>query len=136
MQPRTPRDFLKVADQRLHAARRILQLTGLNLEAQYIGGYSVECSLKALILENTPPGDLPEMFKKLTRGQSSHRFEILLGYLRDQGIRLDVRLARRLGRFGWDTSLRYEIGRRDTGETKGLLRTAETIYHWAQGQIS
>ena len=46
MQPTTPRDFLKVAIQRLSAAEEILDVLGRSLEAQYIGGYSVECSLK------------------------------------------------------------------------------------------
>ena len=53
MQPTTPRDFLKVAFQRLSAAEEIMRFSRLTLEVQYIGGYSVECSLKALILEKT-----------------------------------------------------------------------------------
>ena len=51
MQPTTPRDFLKVALQRLTAAEEINESLRLTLEAQYIGGYSVECALKALILD-------------------------------------------------------------------------------------
>ena len=47
MQPASSRDFLKVALQRLTAAEVILENLRLTLEAQYIGGYSVECSLKA-----------------------------------------------------------------------------------------
>jgi hypothetical protein len=50
MQPTSARDFLKMALQRLTAAARILDVLRLTLEAQYIGGYSVECSLKAIIL--------------------------------------------------------------------------------------
>lgn len=53
MQPTTPQEFLKVALQRLTAAEAILENLRLTLEAQYIGGYAVECSLKALILEKT-----------------------------------------------------------------------------------
>ena len=53
MQPTTPRDFLEVARQRLDAAEQIMDKLRLTLEAQYIGGYSVECSFKALILEKT-----------------------------------------------------------------------------------
>jgi len=43
MQPTTPRDFLKVASQRLSAAEQIMDVLRLSLEAQYIGGYAVEC---------------------------------------------------------------------------------------------
>jgi hypothetical protein len=51
MQPVTARDFLKVSLQRLTGAEEIMDRLRLTLEAQYIGGYSVECSLKALILQ-------------------------------------------------------------------------------------
>ena len=39
-----------------------------------------------------------------------------------------------LRRLGHDV-VRYEIGRKDTGETNGLLRTAREIYHWVEGQM-
>jgi hypothetical protein len=136
MQPATPRDFLKVSLQRLSAAEQIMASLRLTLEAQYIGGYSVECSLKALILEKTPEADRSAMLLKLTRGATHHRAEVLLDQLRVRSVFLSVDLAQRMRRFDWTTGLRYEIGRKDTGETNGLLRTARTIYNWAEGQIS
>jgi hypothetical protein len=87
MQPTTPGDFLRVALQRLTAAEDIMGTLRLTLEAQYIGGYSVE-------------------------------------------------LAKRMRRFDWTTDLRYETGRKDTGETNGLLRTARAIYQWVEAQIA
>ena len=135
MQPTTPRDFLKVALQRLTAAEEILETLRLTLEAQYIGGYFVECSLKALILEKTAEPDRSAVLDRLTRGATYHRIEVLLDWLRERGIFLTVELAKRMRRFDWTTSLRYEIGRKDTGETNGLLRTAREIYQWAEGQI-
>lgn len=136
MQPTTPRDFLKVALQRLTAAEEIMESLRLTLEAQYIGGYSVECSLKALILEKTPEADRPAMLDRLTHGATYHRAEVLLDRLRERGVVLTVELAKRMRRFDWTTGLRYEIGRKDTGETNGLLRTARAIYEWAEGQIA
>ncbi len=53
MPPTTSRDFQKAAGQRLTAAETLLRET-LTLDAQYIGGYTVECTLKALIMELTP----------------------------------------------------------------------------------
>ncbi len=47
MQPATAQDFLKVSLQRLTAAEQIMDVLLLTLEAQYIGGYSVEFSFKA-----------------------------------------------------------------------------------------
>ncbi|HEY7157178.1 MAG TPA: HEPN domain-containing protein [Gemmataceae bacterium] len=136
MQPTTPRDFLKVALQRLTAAEEIMETLRLTLEAQYIGGYSVECSLKALILEKTAEPDRPAMLDQLTHGATYHRPEVLLDRLRERGVFLTVELAKRMRRFDWRTDLRYETGRKDTGETNGLLRTARAIYEWVEGQIS
>ena len=53
MPPITSRDFLKAASQRFTTAETLLRLS-LTLDAHYIGGYTVECALKALILEKTP----------------------------------------------------------------------------------
>jgi hypothetical protein len=136
MQPTTASDFLRVARQRLDVAAEIMHYLRRNLEAQYIGGYSVECSLKSLILEKTPSESLDQTLQRLTRGAHCHRPEVLLGRLRDLGVSLNLRLARRMRRFDWTTDLRYEIGRRDTGETKALLKTAEEIYLWVESQIT
>ena len=136
MQPTTTRDFLSVARQRLSAAEQIMEVLRLSLEAQYIGGYSVECSLKALILEKTAEAERESMLDRLTRGATYHRAEVLLDRLRTTGVILTVDLAKRMRRFDWTTDLRYETGRKPSGETKGLLRTASAIYNWAEGQIS
>ena len=77
---------------------------------------------KALILEKTAEPDRPEMLQRLTHGATYHRPEVLLDRLRDLGIALTPELARRMRRFDWTTGLRYETGRKDTGETNGLLR--------------
>ncbi len=84
MQPRTSRDFLKAALQRLTTAEALLRL-GITLDAQYIGGYAIECSLKALILEKTPAAGQEETLKKVSSGQKMHRADVLLGKLRDLG---------------------------------------------------
>ncbi len=136
MQPTSPRDFLKVALQRLTAAEEIMDVLRLTLEAQYIGGYSVECSFKSLILEKTPEADRPAVLDRLTHGATYHRPEPLLDRLRERAVFLTPELAKRMRRFDWTTGLRYEIGRKETGETNGLLRTARTIYEWVEGQIS
>ncbi|WP_435022285.1 HEPN domain-containing protein [Tundrisphaera sp. TA3] len=126
---------MKAALQRLSAAEAIFETLRINLEAQYIGGYAVECALKALILEKTPEADRPETLYRLTRGIAAHRKEVLLGRLRELGITLTPELAGRMRRFDWDTSLRYETGRLDTGETRALLKTAKSICEWVGGQI-
>ena len=136
MQPETAHDFLKAARQRLDAAEAKFELLRINLEAQYIGGYSVECALKALILEKTSLADRGLVREKLTQGASSHKKEVLLGHLRDLGVNLPLDLAKRMRRFEWTTDLRYETGRLDTGETRALIETANRIYSWVEGQMT
>src|SRR5262245_16428830 len=134
MPPTTSRDFQKVAAQRLTTAETLLRAK-LTLDAQYLGGYTVECSLKALILHQTPDADKPEKLKRITAGVRMHRPDILLGELRDLGIALPLDLAKRMRRFDWTTDLRYETGRRDTGETIAFLKTAKAIYDWVEAQL-
>jgi HEPN domain-containing protein len=134
MPPTTSRDFLRVAAQQLMTAETLLRQT-LTLAAQYVGGYTVECSLKALILERTPDPERAEKLKKLTAGAKMHRPDVLLEELRDLGVALPLELAKRMRRFDWTTDLRYEIGRRDTGETVAFLNTARLVCKWAKDQL-
>jgi hypothetical protein len=134
MQPRTSRDFLKVAEQRLNAAEALLA-ADLTLDAHYVGGYAVECSLKALILEKTAIADRADKLSRISSGATMHRIETLLQELRALGISLTPELAKRLRRFDWTTDLRYETGRRNRGETQGFLRTCVEIRDWVKGQL-
>jgi len=135
MPPTTSRDFQKAAAQRLIAAETLLR-EKLTLDAQYLGGYTVECSLKALILELTPDPDKPDKLKELTSGAKMHRADILRGELRNLGVTLPLAIAKRMhNRFEWTTDLRYETGRRDTGETTAFLTKAKAIYEWVEGQL-
>jgi hypothetical protein len=127
---------MRVSLHRLSAAEAMASSLKLTLEAQYIGGYSVECALKALLLEITPEADRPPMLAMITRGANHHRPEVLLAYLRDRGRTLNTELARRMRRFRWTTDLRYEVGRRDTGETTWFLRTARAVQQWVEEQLS
>jgi hypothetical protein len=99
----------------------------LTLDAQYIGGYAVECSLKALIMELTLEPDKPDKLRRITSGASMHRPDVLIGELRNLGAALPLVLAKRMRRFDWTTDLRYDTGRRDTGETTVFLNTAKAI---------
>jgi HEPN domain-containing protein len=134
MPPTTSRDFEKEAAQRLTTAETLVR-EKLNLDAQYLAGYTIECSLKALILHQTPDPDKADKLKLITAGAKMHRPEILLGELRDLGISLPLDIAKRMRRSDWTTDLRYEAGRRDTGETVAFLRTAKAIYDWVEGQL-
>lgn len=90
MEPVTPRDFLKVSLQRLTGAEEIMDCLRLTLEAQYIGGYVVECALKALILQITPEFERPAMLARLTSGATYHKPENLLSLLRNGNVYLTL----------------------------------------------
>ena len=134
MPPTTSRDFQKVAAQRLTTAETLRRLK-FSLDAQYIGGYTVECASKALILHLTPDSEKPRKLKRISSGKKMHRPDILLGELRNLGVLLPIEIAKRMRRFDWTTDLRYETGHRDAGETKALLFTAKAIYDWVEGQL-
>jgi HEPN domain-containing protein len=132
--PSSSRDFQRAARQRLTTAEFLLA-NGYNLDAKYLGGYAVECTLKALILEITPVADQTEMLKKISSGKKMHAPEILGGILKELGRPVPLDLVKRLRRSGWSTALRYESGRTDTGETRGFLRTAKAVYDWVEEQL-
>ena len=45
-------------------------------------------------------------------------------------------IAKRMRLFTkWSTDLRYETGRRDTGETVAFLKTAKMIFEWVEGHL-
>jgi hypothetical protein len=134
MPPTSSRDFQKAATQRFTTAETLLR-EKLNLDAQYIGGYTIECTLKALIMERTLDPDKPDKLRRITSGASMHRPEVLLSELRSLGATLPAALTKRMRRFDWNTDLRYETGRRDTGETIAFLNTAKAIYDWVEGQL-
>ena len=133
--PRTcSRDFQKAAKQRFNAAEALFN-ADFTLDAQYIGGYVVECSLKALILELTAENERSETLARITSGATMHKPETLLGELKKFGIQLPLEFARRMRRFDWSTDLRYETGRCSRSETKGLLKTCTAILKWVEGQL-
>ena len=128
-------NFLKAAEQRLTAAQVLLEQM-LTLDAQYLGGYTVECSLKALIMGLTSSSVWDARLRQITSGSRMHELDTLRGILRDElGVILPPSLIKRLRRFEWSTALRYETRRRDLGETRAFLKTAKSVYDWVQEQL-
>jgi len=132
--PSSSRDFQRAALQRLTTADFLLA-NDYTLDAMYLAGYTIECTLKALILEVTPEADRPDTLKKISSGKKMHDTEVLAGILKDKGRPIPLDLVRRLRRSGWSTALRYETGRKDTGETRGFLKTAKATADWVEGQL-
>jgi HEPN domain-containing protein len=132
--PSSSRDFQRAARQRLTTAEFLLA-NRYNLDAKYLAGYTVECSLKALILEVTPEAEREQTLKEISSGKRMHDPEILCGLLENRGHPIPKDFAKRFRRSGWSTALRYETGRTDTGETRGFLKLAKTVYDWVEGRL-
>lgn len=132
--PLSSRDFQRAARQRLETAL-LLYRNHHNLDAMYLAGYTVECSLKALILGLTPGPDRAAMFDRISRGNAMHYPENLSAILRTLDKAIPLELVKKYRRFAWSTDLRYESGRTPTGETGGFLRTAQQTYEWVEGEL-
>jgi len=76
--------FRRAARQRFLAAEHLMR-GDLNLDAIYLAGYSVECILKALILENTAIRERESVFQRITKGSAMHSPEVLGVFLKDAG---------------------------------------------------
>lgn len=138
MPPWTSQDFLIIAAQRMHAADVLFQY-GLYLDAAYIVGYAVECSLKALIMERTAVDKRWQQLARITRGATMHRPETLVGILHGElGVKLPERIVERFRRqsFAWSVDLRYETGRGDKNATEALFETARMIYQFVSQELS
>ena len=53
------------------AAEALLKMK-LNLDAQYLGAYTVECALKALILHKADDRSRARWLRQITRGSEMH----------------------------------------------------------------
>ena len=133
--PTSSREFQKATRQRLTAAEFLLD-NRYNLDAMYLAGYTVECSLKALILHSTPTGEQTAMLMKISTGSAMHNPETLGAILKDLGRPIPLAVVKGFRRFGWSTALRYESGRIETGEARGFLKTAKATYDWVEEQLT
>jgi leucyl-tRNA synthetase len=130
----TSRDFQRAAEQRFTTAEFLLE-HDRTLDALYLAGYAVECTLKALVMYLTPPATMNETFERLKSSAKMHYPEHLKEELKNLDCLLPIDLVKRLRRFEWSTNLRYESGRRPAGEVRGYLKTAAATIEWAKGEM-
>jgi len=134
-QSRPSRLFYRVAYQRFEEAEILYEaerFTG----AVYLAGYSVECMLKALIL-NSLPGGRRASAEAEFRGSRAHQFEWLRQRYAETGAPpLPVETAQSLSFVGtWETSLRYSPGMGDRIEAGRFLREVRAVVQWADNRI-
>lgn len=127
--------FYRAAKQRYDDAVLLLQLqrtTG----AVYLAGYSVECMLKALILESVPDRQEPLILAQF-RGQQAHNPGWLLGlYRKTVSAGVPVGVITHLIRVNsWSTDMRYQPSVMDEGDAQGFMRSVEQITLWVEGRL-
>jgi HEPN domain-containing protein len=121
----------KAAIRRLEAAEVLLD-NGVILDALYLAGYCLECSLKALILARTPQSRRREKQKERFRGAAAHTLEWLSNELHKVKSDLPDRFSTPL-RFAflhWRVELRYEVSRCDSDDVEEVIRIGKELWEW------
>jgi hypothetical protein len=116
--------FLRAAKQRLHTAEFLLK-NAYNLDAMYLAGYTIECALKALILERTPRRDKKSTLNAITSGSVMHSPEKLAEVLKELGPPIPSGLILRVRKSRWSTNLRYDARRKDFERSSGVSQDGQ-----------
>ena len=131
----TAKKFIRAARQRFAAANKLLALE-LNIEAVYLAGYTVECALKALLIERTAPRRRRRLIDEAFRGRRGHDFEMLRQMLRRLSCHLPPDVALQMTRVQtWSTDLRYQVGFIETEDTQAFLDAAGTVLRWVERSL-
>ena len=132
--------FRRAADQRW-AAAEFLFTHRFFVDAVYLAGYVVECSLKASVLKHTPQRGFAAILAQLTEvGAKGHNIEYLKSLLKDR-LRRGGRKDREA--FGlltepfqrvasWSTSLRYYVGALKHDTAKLFMDAVQEIREWSR----
>jgi hypothetical protein len=127
--------YYRSAKQRLEDAlvlERADRLTG----AVYLGGYGIECILKAMILDILATRPRRAMLKEF-RGGRAHSYDWLREqYVSKSGSRFPLEIHRDfLLAADWSTEYRYFSGSTSPGDAGAFLRAAQRIVRWADGRF-
>lgn len=129
------RRFYRAAKQRFAEAEVLLK-AGMEIGAVYLAGYTVECFLKALLLDATPSGLRRRLLGNF-RGRRAHDIGWLRNlYRRSIGGTIPRDVALHLTRVAtWDTDLRYETVLREQGDATEFVQSVSAFTKWADGRM-
>lgn len=133
--PRDARRFYRVAKQRLDDALFLLDGKRTNA-AIYLGGYAVECILKALIVVTTPTDRRTEIVESF-RGARAHSLDWLRDEYRQRGgPGFPPTIAQAFQRVRtWGTHWRYEPGGIPLRDAQAFLKATDELLQWADGRL-
>jgi HEPN domain-containing protein len=134
-QDRDAKNFWRTALQRFDDATTLLA-AGRTTGAVYLAGYSVECALKALLIESTPRKDRASMAGSF-RGAKAHDFEWLREQYRQvKGPPIPADVNEHFVLVGtWSTDFRYHAGIIRSDDAEDFLNSAKEIFDWADGRM-
>lgn len=132
------RKFSRVAKQRLEEAKTVRRAQ-LPAAAEYLGGYAVECILKALVIVVTPTSERPpsgEATIDWLKKDFGHDLEDLRKGLVKQHTIMPPQVAREFAFVAtWDPQLRYELGPGDPDRAERFLEAASAVIKWADERM-
>jgi hypothetical protein len=133
------RKFVRVARQRLDEAKTIHAKLQLWSAAEYLGGYAVECALKALILIETPISERPasgSMTIEWLKREFGHDLHSLRIALARRGAQMPRAVADEfLFVSTWNPQLRYEPEPGDPEKSERFLLAAGQVLRWADQRM-
>lgn len=113
----------------------VLRDHGRTTGAIYLGGYAVECMLKALLLANVPASRHASLMQSF-RGRMGHDLDELKKELARRNVHLPLQVTRDFIRVRtWSTRWRYHPGKIKLREAEAFLSAVVTIIQWAKGRF-
>lgn len=127
--------FHRIATQRLEDAE-ILFNNGRTTGAIYLGGYAVECLLKAMLLASTPARSHARLIGEF-RGGRAHNYDALRQqYRRASGAPFPPEIAEAFTRVNsWGPDMRYNASVRPRSEAAAFLGSVQAIRRWSEGRL-
>ena len=132
--------FARAASMHRAAARIVLDecppkaYSILATEVIYLSGYVLECSLKALVLSNTPLKQHEKMIERF-KADIKHDLEKLRLLLHEKGIEItkkNLTHFRQVFRI-WNSEMRYEAKPREKLVAESIVAATESLADWIAG---
>jgi hypothetical protein len=128
--------FYRCAFVRLDEARILRKAGQITTGPVYLAGYSIECILKALILNALTQTQQEESLRSF-RGTKAHDYDWLRDvYLQNGGTRFPSDITRSFTLVNdWSTDMRYVPRNMKEEEIDAFLKATREILIWADGRL-
>jgi len=135
------REFFRAMEMHLDAARLLLDgsraaATTGNHMAIYHAGYAVECALKARYLRTQKASHQGRVIVEVFKKRVKHDLDELKLMLGEESVFLTASAKRgmQIVKSRWSTEMRYRSRFVDHPDALKVLRAAEVVARWAEGE--